>query len=338
MEKLLTRTAFREGCIIRDHGDCVLCGAPFKDVHHILERRLWSDEGYYLNNGASVCEKCHLLCESTDISVEKVREAAGILKSILPPHLYDDQVYDKWGNIILPNGQRLKGELFYDESVQKILSTKLDLFSNYVKYPRTFHFPWSPGIHNDDRVHEFITQFIGKRIIIHEKLDGENTTLYNDYIHARSVFNHPHASRTWVKNFWGSIAYNIPKGYRINVENVFAKHSISYNELDTYAYGFAVWNDKNELLSWDDCLEWFQLLDIVPCPVLYDGIWDEKIIHSFDDRDWNKHEGYVIRLAKSFPYKDFKYNVGKFVRKGHVQTTKHWMHGQAIEENKLKNE
>ena len=113
-----------------------------KDAHHIIERRLFPDGGYYLNNGASVCEKHHLECEATTISVEQVREVCGITKIIIPPHLYPDQPYDKWGNPLLENGRRLRGELFFDESVQKILKFGgvLDQFDKYVKYPRSYHF------------------------------------------------------------------------------------------------------------------------------------------------------------------------------------------------------
>src|SRR5688572_11167489 len=96
---LVSRSTFREGVFSRDNFKCVLCGAPGQDAHHIMERRLFSDGGYYLNNGASVCGSCHLKCESTEITVEQVREAVGITKPIIPDHLYDDQIYDKWGNI-----------------------------------------------------------------------------------------------------------------------------------------------------------------------------------------------------------------------------------------------
>jgi hypothetical protein len=36
-------------------------------------------------------------------------------------------------------------------------------------------------------------------------------------------------------------------------------------------------------------------------------------------------EGYVIRLADSFHYKNFQKSVVKYVRKNHVKTDKHWM-------------
>ena len=79
-----------------------------------------------------MCGAHHYECEQTRISVEDVRLACGITRVIVPPHLYADQPYDKWGNPVLANGQRLKGELFFDESVQKVLSggKVLDLFTD----------------------------------------------------------------------------------------------------------------------------------------------------------------------------------------------------------------
>jgi hypothetical protein len=177
----------------------VFCKNHAVDAHHILERRLWSDGGYYIDNGASVCAEHHIACEMTIISVEDVRLACNILKPVIPAHLYDDMVYDKWGNPCLPSGQRLKGELFFDESVQKILKQGgvLDLFKNQVKYPRTYHVLWSPGMNDDDRMLPNMDSFEGRRVIVTEKMDGENTTMYSDYIHARSVDGRSHSSQDW---------------------------------------------------------------------------------------------------------------------------------------------
>lgn len=173
--KLLTRTQFRDAVFARDKHKCVFCDKPALDAHHLLERRLFGEsQGYFLENGASVCEEHHLACERTDISVEQVREICGITKTVLPSHFYEDQIYDKWGNIVLPNGQRLKGELFHDENVQKIISSHLSLFSEYVKYPRTHHVPWSDGMNEDDKMIESMNSFTGCRVIVTEKLDGEN--------------------------------------------------------------------------------------------------------------------------------------------------------------------
>lgn len=339
MFKLLSRDQFRTQVFERDNHTCVFCDAPALDAHHILERRLWPDQGYYLENGASVCSIHHVLCEQTTISVEDVRFACGITKVIIPPHMYDDHIYDKWGNPVLANGQRGKGELFYDESVQKILKQggMLPLFTNFVKYPRTYHLPWSEGITDDDRIIPSLDSFINKRVIITEKMDGENTSMYTDHIHARSIDSRGGEDRAWVKQLWCTFAHDIPVGWRICGENLWAEHSIHYDDLRSYFQGFSIWNDKNECLSWNDTLFWFELLGITPVQVLYDGVWDEHTIRRmWSDDNWAKCEGYVVRVADSFMYNHFKSSVAKFVRKGHVQTAKHWRAGRKFIPNTLR--
>lgn len=114
---LLTRDKFREGVFERDGHKCVMCDQPAQDAHHIIERRLFADGGYHLDNGASLCGEHHLEAERTTLSPQELREVIGITKPVLPEHLYRDQEYDKWGNPMLPNGTRLKGDLFNDGSV-----------------------------------------------------------------------------------------------------------------------------------------------------------------------------------------------------------------------------
>ena len=342
MDKLLTRDEFREQVFKRDNYTCVFCKNAAQDAHHIIERRLWTDSGYYLNNGASVCGEHHLECERTTISVEQVRDACKITKAIIPDHLYDDQIYDKWGNIVLPNGQRTKGELFYDASVQKVLRDGgvLGTFTDYVKYPRTSHLPWSSGISEDDRIIQSLDLFQEQRVIVTEKLDGENTTLYSDYYHARSVDSKNHPSRNMAKSLHALFAHDIPKGWRLCCENLYAQHSIPYDNLESYLYGISVWNDKNVCLSWEESKDWFALFGLPTVPVLYDGVFDEKIIKNlYDEKDlkkWLTSEGYVVRVAREFGYGEFRKVVAKYVRSKHVTTTKHWMHGQPIVVNQLK--
>lgn len=347
MPSLLTRDQFREGVFARDNHKCVICGAPAKDAHHIIERRLFDDGGYYLDNGASVCEEHHIQCEQTTLSCEDVRKAANIKNVILPPHLYHDSdyTYDKWGNIILPTGQRLKGELFFDESVQKILKQGgvLDLFSNYIKYPRTHHLPWSEKKTKDDRTLENTKQFEGKNVIVSVKLDGENTTLYNDYLHARSINSGKHPSRRWITEYWSQIKYHIPDGWRVCGENLYALHTIPYKNLDSYFYLFSIWNEKNECLSWEETIEYAEILDIRPVPILYAGIWDEHKIRNLYKIEKNKKymeingdgcEGYVVRVADKFSYGDFRKNVAKFVSSAFEIKHGHWT--QSFEKNELK--
>lgn len=126
--QLLTREEFKDKVFKRDKHTCVFCNKPAVDAHHIYDRQLWNDGGYYLNNGASVCEEHHWEVEKTNISVEEVWKACGIIDPAIPPQLDSNKSYDKWGNVMLSNGMREFGEMFFEENVQKILKDKLYLF------------------------------------------------------------------------------------------------------------------------------------------------------------------------------------------------------------------
>jgi hypothetical protein len=54
------------------------------------------------------------------------------------------------------------------------------------KYNRTYHFPFSPGATNDDRIAETMSNLIGQEIVITEKLDGENCGMTDGGVYARS--------------------------------------------------------------------------------------------------------------------------------------------------------
>jgi hypothetical protein len=334
----LDRDTFRESVFKRDGHKCIVCGKEAADAHHIMERRLFPDGGYYIDNGASLCPECHIKAEQTLIQPKELYEILNIKKRILPPDLYDEFEYTKWGDIILANGSRLKGPLFEDESVQKILQSGgvLSSYSQYIKYPRSFHLPWSESRTDDDRTLENCNHFIGKQVIATLKLDGENTSFYSDgYLHARSIDAESHFTQSWVRNLAAEVGYNLPEGWRVCGENLFAKHSIKYNDLATYFYTFSIWNDKNICLSWDDTDTWASMLDLQLVPVFYRGIFDEKEIKAKFEPFRNKHEGYVLRLVDSFHYSQFKYSLAKFVRKNHVQTSNHWKF-ERIERNGLK--
>jgi hypothetical protein len=120
---IMNRNEFREAVFKRDGYKCVICKEPAVDAHHIVERRLFPDGGYYLDNGASLCSNHHLEAEMTTLSCEEIREAAGIKTIILPPHFDSTQRFDKWGNKFWSDGSgyRHKGPIFDDEGQQKIL-------------------------------------------------------------------------------------------------------------------------------------------------------------------------------------------------------------------------
>ena len=206
--------------------------------------------------------------------------------------------------------------------------------STSYKYPRTPHLPWSPGASGDDLHLTSHKNFEAQAVVVTEKLDGENTSLYRNHIHARSLDSRHHPSRDWVKALHGNIKHLIPEGWRVCGENVYAKHSVYYANLTSYFYVFSVWDEDNTCLAWDDTLVWAAKLGLEPVPVLYEGNWDELPIKTLP-LNLEKQEGYVVRKRAAFPYADFSNSVAKWVRKNHVQTDQHWMHAEVIP-NKLK--
>lgn len=199
----------------------------------------------------------------------------------------------------------------------------------HVKYQRTPHLPWSEGASSDD-IFTDINDFIGQEVVVTEKLDGECTTMYNDLIHARSISSKDHPSRSWVKGLHGKIKHEIPENMRICGENLYAKHSIFYEELPSYFMVFAIY-EENTILSWDETKEWCSLLGLYTVPELYIGQWNENEIRRCQtgfSKYKGSQEGYVVRTASGSHF-------AKFVRKGHVQTSEHWLN-MAIIPNKLK--
>jgi hypothetical protein len=205
---------------------------------------------------------------------------------------------------------------------------------NRTKYPRTFHIIGSPGASDDDKVLLDMDSFRNKEVVITEKMDGQNCTMYNDYIHARSIDGRHHPSQDWVKQFHSQIKYLIPLGDRICGENLYAQHSIPYTDLLSYFYGFSYWS--NELcVDYDTTIDMFNSLQIVSPNVIYRGIYNESIVESIANSFPNEKEGFVIRNTNCFHIQDFQSNVAKWVRVDHVTTSQHWMTSTIIP-NKLK--
>ena len=106
-------------------------------------------------------------------------------------------------------------------------------------------------IENDSKKYDiqvdFNENFFGNNILVH------NCTIYNDYIHARSLDSRIDSEdRRWVDAFRKSkIEGNIPDSYRICGENLFFRHTCSYDNLESMFYAFSIWDD-DRCLSWDE--------------------------------------------------------------------------------------
>ena len=205
------------------------------------------------------------------------------------------------------------------------------------KYPRTYHFPFSPGRSSDDKIfNDYEQYFKGKEVVITEKMDGENTTIYNDMSHARSINSAHREYHSWLLNYARSFQYMLNDGERVCGEYLFAKHSIYYENLPSYFMVFSIWNNE-QCLSWEDTVKRCKELNLITVPVLYKGIYDKNKIDEAIKEVTNRNgEGIVMRLSSGYSYDNFNNSIIKYVRANHVQTDEHWSN-QKIIQNILKN-
>lgn len=196
------------------------------------------------------------------------------------------------------------------------------------KYPRTFHLPSSLGRGADDRVLPDTAHLDGREVVASVKLDGEATSMYRDGYHARSPEDAYHPSQSWCRALQARIAHDIPPGWRICGENVYARHSIAYRDLPSFFFVYSIWDEHNRALGADATREWCALLGLETVPEFYRGPFDEARIRGLmpAGSGWSDEvEGFVVRLAEPFAYGDFSRSVAKWVRLGHVQPdATHW--------------
>jgi hypothetical protein len=197
------------------------------------------------------------------------------------------------------------------------------------KYPRTYHFDFSEGVQSDDKVIKSLHKVENEEVVALLKYDGENTSGYPDgYTHARSIDSKSNWTRDIVKKIFSVIHHDIPDGFRLCCENLYAKHSIYYPDgyLEGYLYLLSVWDNENYCLSYDDTLEYAELFDLPTPKELYRGPFDiEELKKVAKNLNTSIEEGFVVRVTRKFHYDEFSECVAKYVREGHVQTDQHWL-------------
>ncbi len=202
------------------------------------------------------------------------------------------------------------------------------------------------------------------RLILTEKLDGQNNCFSSKGVFARS---HTSASvHPWDKPLidrWHLIKNDL-KNLEIFGENMYGVHSIEYSKLESFFYVFAV-RDGDVWLSWEEVKFYAAMLDLPTVPEiaitnpLKDMYTSEADENTLLDRwltsnlgmNWTESvdtagllggsdtttgkpcsEGFVIRNADSFTTNGGGLNVAsnefnnlfKLVRKSHVKTDVHW--------------
>lgn len=194
------------------------------------------------------------------------------------------------------------------------------------KYPRTPHLPSSPGATADDKRITNIAarQLFSTEVVVTEKMDGGNVTLSRNYFHARSTNDTTPLWERHAKGAWAAIAHDIPRGWRVSAESLWARRSVPYTDLPGYLMVIGIWNGDT-LLSWPETVEWATLLELPTVPFLGSaqseaeclGIWSSR--HSPDTS-----EGFVVRSRDAIPLSEFGMRVAKWVRPNHVRTSAAW--------------
>lgn len=235
------------------------------------------------------------------------------------------------------------------------------------KYCRSLHAHISLGTTSDDRFmpNGYVKAFADMdKLVLTEKLDGENNSIKKDGLFARS-----HTAPTvspWTKPLrerWELIKNDLGD-LELFGEGMYGIHSIAYSKLESFYYLFAV-RENGRWLSWEEVKFYAALFDFPTVPeieikhplkefvkehvdenqilrnwlVANLGItWEESVetpglLGGYDPltvKDCS--EGFVIRNAEGFETNsgvlkvaDNEFNnLFKLVRKSHVKTSEHW--------------
>ena len=204
-----------------------------------------------------------------------------------------------------------------------------------MKYPRTFHFPFSPEIHSDDKTIDvkYLKNFIGRNIVITEKLDWGNTCITQGGVFARSHSEiASHASFSPIKALWAKLYSELNDSLFLYWENLTGIHSIEYTNLTSNFYLFSILQNKEYFNSWNEVENFAKSLDIPVVPVIFKGQMKSiKELEIFLCKEIDKEsfvggerEGFVVRIEEWFSINDMDKYIAKYVRKWHVQDKEHW--------------
>ena len=332
MKKLLSREDFKNAVLKRDGYKCVVCknGIVPLEAHHIIERKLWTaaeeEGGYFLSNGATVCNNCHQYAERNLIPPQAFWRLLGqsLSEAIVPRQLNHIKHIDKWGKILVtPPSDR-----------------------TFIKYPSTKYFASSPSA-EDILTEGELSHLISAPIVVTTKMDGSNVQLTSEYVASRAGWDgsaiHPSFNMLKAK-FHAEYKYLIPKHIQLFGEWLFAKHSIHYVGdlgLKSYLQLFSAYDTRYALfLGWEEVMEYASLLGVptVPHVVSYELAPNSSLRYKYENIIGSQaeyqisegHEGVVVRSMLPFHYGQFSSSVAKYVRANHVQTDVHWTHQEII--------
>ena len=201
------------------------------------------------------------------------------------------------------------------------------------RYPRTPYWPDSPTKARDGDTLSDPERFVGREVVVTEKLDGSNTLLHQGDVYARSV-SAPAVAK-WLGMVRKHDAWKVtePEVFLYG-EEIYGVHSIEYDPVpeDRTFYAFALRFGHGSFGSFREMAQFAKSRAIPVVPVLFEGTFDSvrqvrdfvSEAHRQPSALGGEREGVVLRLTAGFPATDFSRNVCKSVRVGHVQSDEHW--------------
>ena len=193
-------------------------------------------------------------------------------------------------------------------------------------YPKTPYFSFSSNFDNDDIVSKNLENFLGKQLVITEKIDGSNIKLEWNGRCYETFTRGGNPTKGHFFSYLKRLIYTLPpieKNYSIFCEYVAFAHNIDYKEIPNILYIISVFDKSTQqFLSWDDTRNISNYLGLPTVPELFIGIINSTdelkgICLSFQGKSEispsASKEGVVVRLYNSFHIKDFPISVAKCV-------------------------
>lgn len=218
-----------------------------------------------------------------------------------------------------------------------------------MKYPRTYHLPFSQVITSDDKRMTDVSGLLNTQVVFSDKMDGSNVCLTNKECFARSHSKQPaHQSFSLLKAMHAKLKHKIPENTQVFCEYLFARHTVPYYNLPSYLMVIGVRDLPTMMwLSNVDAQRMISKIGLKMVPIVGDGSGVSIFKTEKELKDMvfkllkipsvysTYKEGIVVRVTKQFHTNDFKKYVGKMVsKKFKPDKDKHWKY-KKIEKNRL---